>query len=259
MGVTMTAEITIGYDAETDCVGKIKMDIIQDIHMVLCGQSGSGKSLYLLYLINQLMSLDVPLELFILDPKASSDFLGIVPPDHYAAGMKESGDMINTYYELFLQTPENNDTLRLILVDEYPALITSLPDIIGGKEGKAAIATIMAEMASMLMLSRSRHMGIWLIMQRPSASLFSSSSGALDNFMCKVCLGKTSTQNHIALFPNEQLENEEFASTFRAGKGSGFVWIEGRPLKALKVPYISDKTALIKLLQHKARIKFGNF
>lgn len=251
----MTAEITIGYDAETDCVGKIKMDIIQDIHMVLCGQSGSGKSLYLLYLINQLMSLDVPLELFICDPKNSGDFTGIVPPDHFATGMEPVAKMINAYYELFLQTPENNDTLRLILVDEYAALITSLPDIIG----KADAEKIKSKIASMYMLSRSKRVGLWIVFQRPSASYFTASSGALDNAMCKIVLGKVSTQTHIALFPNEQLENEEFASTFRAGKGSGFVWIEGRPLKALKVPYISSKPALIKLLQHKAKERWGNF
>lgn len=258
----MTAEITIGYDAETDCVGKIKMDIIQDIHMVLCGQSGSGKSLYLLYLINQLMSLDVPLELFICDPKNSGDFVGIVPTDHFATGMEESAKMINRYYELFLQTKEKNETLQLLLLDEYPALVNSIQDIVGGRDGKAEVERIKSQIASLLMLGRSRRTGVWIIAQRPNASMFntsSSSSGALDNAMCKIVLGKVSTQTHIALFPNEQLENEEFASTFRAGKGSGFVWIEGRPLKALKVPYISDKTALIKLLQHKAKERWGNF
>lgn len=255
----MKAEITLGYDAETDCIGKIRVDVIQDIHTVLCGQSGSGKSIYLLYLIYQLMSLDVPLELFICDPKNSGDFTGIVPPDHFATGMEESANMIHAYYDLFLQTPENNDTLRLLLIDEYAGLITSLPDIIGNKGGKAETEKIKSEMASIYMLSRSKRVGLWVVFQRPSASYFTASSGALDNAMIKIVLGKISTQTHIALFPNEQLENEEFAKTFRAGKGSGFVWIEGRPLKALKVPYISDKTALTKLLQHKARIKFGNF
>lgn len=257
----MKAEITIGYDVETDCVGKIKMDILTHVHGAIVGQSGSGKSVALLWLLYQILSLDMPVEMFICDPKNSGDFVGIVPPDHFAMGMEQSGNMVHTYYESFLQTKEGNNVLRLIYIDEYAGLINSLPDIIGGKEGKAEVERIKSEMAAMFMLSRSRGMGIWLIMQRPSASLFNTSisNGCLDNLMFALNMGKLHTQTHVSLFANECLENKEFAATYHPSRGSGYFLQDGQPLKAIRIPLIRDKAALTKLLQKKARDKWGNF
>lgn len=255
----MGAEIVVGYDVETDCVGKIKMDILTHVHGAILGQSGSGKSLALMWLLHGILSLDMPVEVYICDPKSSGDFTNIVPPDNFATGMKNSAELIHKYYELFLQTPENNDTLRLILIDEYAGLITSLPDIIGGKEGKAEVERLKSEVASLMMLSRSRTMGVWYVMQRPSASLFSSASGSLDNLMFALNIGKLHTQTHISLFANEHLENEAFAASYHPSRGSGYFLQDGQPLKAIRIPLIRDKAALTKLLQKKARDKFGNF
>lgn len=259
----MGAEIVVGYDVETDCIGKIKMDILTHVHGAIVGQSGSGKSLALLTLLYQILSLDMPVEIFICDPKNSGDFMGIVPPSNFATGIEQSARMIHTFYEIFQNTPENNDKLQLLLIDEYAGLITSLPDIIGGKEGKAETETIKSEVARMFMLSRSRRMGLWLIMQRPSASLFntssSSASGSLDNLMFALNMGKLHTQTHISLFANEHFENEAFAASYHPSRGSGYFLQDGQPLKAIRIPLIRDKAALTKLLQKKARDKFGNF
>ncbi len=230
-----------------------RMDILSHVHGAIVGQSGSGKSVALLWLLYQLLSLDIDIKLFIADPKSSGDFT-IVPPSNLATGMEESANMIYAYYELFLQLPENNDKLQLLLIDEYSALVNSIGDIIGGKEGKAEVEKIKSEMASMFMLSRSRRMGIWLIMQRPSASLFSSASGSLNNLMFALNMGKLHTQTHISLFANEC-----FASTYHPSRGSGYFLQDGQPFKAIRIPLIRDKAALTKLLQKKARDKFGNF
>ena len=249
-------DILVGYDVETDCVGEIRMDLRTHVHGAVVGQSGSGKSIALLWLLYQILSLDIPLELYICDPKNSGDFRGIVPPNRYATGMLASAALIHKFYEVFQNTPENNDKLQLLLIDEYAGLITSLPDIIGGKDGKAETDKIKSEMASMFMLSRSRGMGIWLIMQRPSASLFSSASGSLDNLMFVLNMGKLHTQTHISLFANEELENKDFAASYRPNTGSGYFLQDGQPLKAIRIPLIRDKSALIRLLQIKARKKF---
>ncbi len=250
----MGAEIVVGYDVETDCVGKITMDLKSHVHGAIVGQSGSGKSVALLWLLYQLLSLRITLDIYICDPKNSGDFKDILPPDHFATGMLESANMIHSYYELFLHTPENNDTLRLILIDEYSGLINS-QDIIG----KVEVEKLKSEIASMFMLSRSRKMGIWLIMQRPSASLFSSASGSLDNLMFALNMGKMHTQTHISLFSNECSENKEFAATYHPSCGSGYFLQDGQPLKAIRIPLIRDKAAMTKLLQKKAWDKFGNF
>lgn len=251
--------ILVGYDVETDCEGEIRMDLLNHVHGAIVGGSGSGKSIALLWLLYQLTLLDVPLEITICDPKGSGDFVGIVSTDNFATGMEESAKMIHKFYEIFQNTPENNNKLQLLLIDEYAGLINTIPDLIGGKEGKAAAERLKSEIASIFMMSRSKRMGIWLIMQRPSASLFSSTSGSLDNLMFALNMGKLHTQTHISLFANEHLENEEFASTYKPSCGSGFFLQDGMPMKAIRIPMVKDKAALKRLLQKKARDKFGNF
>ena len=252
-------DIVVGYDVETDCLSKIKMNLRTHVHGAIVGQSGSGKSVALLWLLYQLLSLSIPLEIYICDPKKSGDFDGIVPEHRFASGMLESCVLIHNFYQIFQSTSEKSETLRLLLIDEYAGLIASLPDIIGGKEGKAEVEKLKSEMASMFMLSRSRGMGIWLIMQRPSASLFNTGSGALDNLMFVLNMGKLHTQTHISLFANERLENEEFAATYRAGCGSGYFLQDGKPLKAIKIPFIGDTKKMTCLLRKKAHEKYGGF
>lgn len=254
-------DILVGYDIETDCVGKIRMNILEHTHGAIVGSSGSGKSFALLWLIYQVLSLSIPVNLFICDPKNSGDFVGIVPQDHFASGMIDSANLIHKFYQIFQQTPENSNKLQLLLIDEYAGLIVSLQDILGGKEGKAEVDKIKSEIATIFMMSRSKGMGIFLIMQRPSASLFNTSysNGCLDNLMFVLNMGKMYTQTHISLFANEELENEEFAKTYHPSTGSGYFLQDGQPLKAIRIPLIRDKTALTKLLQKKAQEKFGNF
>lgn len=253
-------DIVVGYDIESECVAEITMDVSVNLHGAVVGASGSGKSIALLYLIYQILSLDIPVSISICDAKNSGDFAGIVPPDHYASGMIDSVKMINKFYEIFQNTPENNDKLQFLIIDEYAGLITSLPDIIGGKEGRAVAETTKSKVASLLMLSRSKKMSIISVMQRFSTTLYTASSGAGDNYHWILNMGKLHTQTHISLFANERLEDEKFASTYKPSCGSGYFWQAGESyIKAIRIPLIRDKAALTRLLQHKARNKFGNF
>ena len=254
-------DILVGYDVETDCIGEIRMDIRTHCHGMICGASGSGKSVALLWLLYQLLLLDMPLEIFICDPKNSGDYAGIVPVENFATGVENSVKLIHTFYNIFRQTPENNDTLQLLLVEELPGLILSAPDTICGKEGKNEVEKIKSEMALLMMLARSKTMGIWTVCQRPSAQYYTSASGATDNYHFALCTGPMSTQNRIHMFGNVCLENEEFASTYNPTTyGSGFFWEVGAAhLKAICIPLIRNKLDLIKLLRQKARDKWGNF
>lgn len=250
------SEIMVGYDIERNCRSEITMDIRTHVHGAIVGQSGSGKSIALLWMLYQILSLSMPVELYLCDPKNSGDFSGIVPPDHFGGDMMSSVSLIHKFYKVFQNTPENSPILRLIIIEEYAGLISALPDLIGGKDGRLEVETLKNEMAIMFMLSRSRTMGIWLIMQRPSASLFSSSSGALDNLMFSLNMGKIHTQTRISLFANEDFENKEFAQKFHPSCGSGYFLQDGKNLQAVKIPLIRDKSALLRLLQKKAAEKF---
>lgn len=253
----MPVFLNFGYDVQSGCNVPVKMDLRSHLHGAIVGGSGSGKSVALLYLIWQLLKIPAPLELYICDPKNSGDFVGIVPADRFATGMTESAGLIHKFYEIFQNTPEKNPVIKLLLIDEYAGLISSLPDIIGGKDGKAEVELLKSQMASMFMLSRSRGMGIWLIMQRPSASLFNSGSGALDNLMFNLNMGKLYTETHKSLFANEHFDDAEFAETYQPARGEGYFLQDGYSLKAVRMPFIKDVGKLSMLLQKLAVDKFG--
>lgn len=249
--------LRFGFDIQSGCQVPVLMDLRSHLHGAIVSGSGSGKSVALLYLIWQLLKLSVPLELYVCDPKNSGDFTGIVPPDRFATGIGDSAALIHKFYGIFKNTPEKNETIKLLLVDEYAGLITSLPDIIGGKDGRAETDLIKSEMASMFMLSRSRGMGIWLIMQRPSAALFNSGSGALDNLMFCLNMGKLYTQTHISLFANEHFNDPVFEKTYNPSRGDGYFLQDGDSLKAVRIPFIKDVGNLSKLCRKLAENKFG--
>ena len=98
------------------------------------------------------------------------------------------------------------------------------------------------------MLGRSRNCFLWLVMQRFSATIFPSSSGAVDNFHICVGLGRLTVEGRKSLFAGEHFDGEDVL-TF--GQGKGLVLIDGQPLKALALPRVSKQKMLMKL-QRKA-------
>jgi hypothetical protein len=185
---------------------------------------------------------NVPVQLHIMDFKASHEFQGIT--NNYAE-YEECYHHIMSFYKMFSDLGEGgNGVVNILLIDEIAGLLTHLGMT---KEGKSKADEIRMVMSSILMLGRSRKCFLWLAMQRYTATIFPASSGAVDNFHICIGLGRLSVDSRKSLFAGEHIEAEE---ELLFGQGKGIVLIDGQPLQTLIIPRVS-KEKLLKLLQKK--------
>ena len=232
----------IGYDAEYRT--EISIDMYKTGHICIVGGTGSGKSMCVLYILWKLLSTSIPVQLFICDFKKSGDYIGL--SSNYAE-FDEVTKLIENFYENFLVTPENNEGVKILLIDEYAGYITWLT-----QTDKKKADDIKGKIANILMLGRSRHCFVWAIQQRMTATLFPAGIGAIDNFQVCIGLGRLSPESRKSLFAGEWLENTEFADSFVPLQGQGLILVDGSPLRPFAVPHISDKEKLKFLLRQLA-------
>lgn len=236
-------EIELGYDLQKDLM-PIVVDLDVCGHMAVCGSSGSGKTLSTLYYLYKLSTLTAPVDLYIGDFKRSYDYKGITVDTRFAEFDKVI-DLIDQFYMEFESTPENNSTLKILLLDEYAGLIVWLT-----QHDKKKCEEIKGKISNLLMLGRSRHCFVWIIVQRMTAQLFPAGIGAIDNFQILVGLGRLSMESHRSLFGAEHLKEP-----FEPRQGQGLCLIDGQPLRTIQTPFISDKKKLKRLLRGKFKRK----
>lgn len=231
----------IGYDLLFLHQYGLKIPITAPVgHSIIVGSSGSGKSSAILYYLYKMKKL--PLEIWIIDFKASHEFQGIVPDERYAE-FEASYDKICQFHEMFIKLPEGGDkNIKILIIDEVAGLLNFFSM---NKEGKSKADRIRLIMADVLMMGRSRRCFLWLAMQRYSASIFPSGSGAADNFHMCLGLGRLSVDGRKGLFAGEHFPDEE---DILFGQAKGIVLVEGQPLQAIILPYMS-KEKLLSYLQ----------
>lgn len=239
----MSYQILLGFNYELLQKKGLKLSLSAPLgHLITVGGSGSGKSTALLYWLYKMKKVDIPMELHIMDFKASHEFQGIT--DNYAE-YEECYNRIRSFYEMFTSLAEGGDgSVKILLIDEVAGFLTHLGMT---KEGKVKADEVRMIMSSILMLGRSRNCFLWLAMQRYTATIFPASSGAVDNFHICIGLGRLSVDSRKSLFAGEHIEAEE---NLLFGQGKGIVLIDGQPLQTLIIPQVS-KQKLLKLLQMK--------
>ena len=235
--------IPLGYDLllyQTEGIRVLLSAILG--HLIVVGGSGSGKSTALLYWLTKMKINNIPMELYIMDFKASHEFMGIT--DNYAE-FEACYEKIIEFYNMFSILGEGGDgTVKILLIDEIAGLLTHLGM---SKDGKKKADEIRMIMSSILMLGRSRNCFLWLSMQRYSATIFPASSGAADNFCIYIGLGRLSVDSRRSLFAGEHIEEE---NELLFGQAKGIVLIDGEPLQTLIIPQVS-KQEMLRILQMK--------
>lgn len=230
----------IGYK-ETKCPGvfvPLEIDLESVCHWLIVGGSGSGKTIFLLYVLNRVLSTSITL--YIADFKGSGDFLHLAP---YYAEFEACEVLIRNFYQHYQKLKKNKSKEKILLLfDEYAGFLVWLES-----QDKKRATEIKGMLAEILMQGRALPGGgsawFWCVCQRADSIYFSH--GARDNYMLTVALGRLSKESRGMLFSGEELPE------YTPGTGKGLISIPGRPVMAFQVPKI-NKDRLRQLLQHKA-------
>ena len=205
---------------------RLMIDVGVNPHWLICGRSGSGKSKMLSYLLYGLLDYR-DLIIYFCDPKGSGDFSGIF--SRYAE-YDACTNLIEQAYEHYIKIKTQQTGERMILIiDEYPAYILRLEGL--DKKKAQEVKNMISEM---LMQGRALPGGgsaaVWILAQRADAEYFPK--GARLNFKVVVALGQLDTQSRTMLFPGEELPD------YPIQQGLGVIWVDGQPIRIVKVPLL---------------------
>lgn len=243
------------YDRDTAYDVQMKLPVESSIdshpHALLTGSSGSGKSVALLFLLGKRLQADPDTCIYVCDFKNSADFRFLAKSNYpyYFAG-DDSFRGITKFYERFNAARQSGETGRrfLLVFDEYPAFISRLQ--MQDKQEKTKKAGEVLNMVSeILMLGRGIGFGVWIVTQRADASLFSG--GSRDNFMVLLALGRLSREQKGMLFSGEELPDRVYQP------GEGVILLDGREVKEVKIPWITDMLGWKKQIVCTLREHFG--
>ncbi len=202
------------------------------IHMLLTGSSGSGKSYALIYLLGMLLK-HGDTNIRFCDFKNSEDFRFLSGYGrYYFSNLVYDGIM--AFYSDFCIARQKGDSgkKQLLIIDEYPALITYLASRDKQDKTKRALEVQYA-ISEILMCGRGVGFGVWLTTQRADAALFAN--GSRDNFMIVCALGRLSKEQKQMLFSGEDVPTDTIYN-----KGEGLLLADGKELVEVKIPMILD-------------------
>lgn len=218
----------------------VRIPLKNHVHWLVCGGSGSGKSVLTLYILNQL--LQYATRIYIADFKNTKDYEGIT--SKYAIGAACSTlflDFYKEYEEIKAGTKKGH---IWFLWDEMAGNL-----IWQEAQDKKLCQELKNKMGEVLMMGRELaggSAGIITILQRPDSSNFST--GSRENYHVKILLGKSSVESRKMM----GFLTDEIPPDFKTGIGKGLLITDENPFPvAFTAPYI-DKAKIIKLLQRKA-------
>ena len=223
------------YDMWTSAKMKvpIKHSISTHCHILLTGSSGSGKSYALLYFLGKLLQDCPSVVLYFCDFKNSEDFRFMNEYSYYFAG-DECYSGIIKYYESFTTARKRgySNARHILICDEYPAFISYLQA--QDKANKTKYSNdILSIVSELLMLGRGLSYGVYMTCQRADSGWFAS--GARENFMITICLGRISKEQKTMLFAGEDLPKDRIYK-----RGEGIIYADGTPIQEIKIPIIQN-------------------
>lgn len=216
----------------------LDIDLNKACHWLIVGGSGSGKSVFLLYVLNSLITHRIGL--FIADFKGSGDFIGLT--SNYAQ-FEDCVDLIEKFYIRYQDIKHNKTGEKILLIfDELGGFMIWLESM-----DKKKANEIKGKMAEILMQGRELPGGgsawLWSSLQRADNTYFSH--GARDNYMIVIALGRISKESKGMLFSGEDIPD------YTPAVGRGLILQAGKPITIFQVPQIKKKY-LMELLRHKA-------
>lgn len=233
-------KISYGYDLQKYEDYGVKSPVLLPLkshpHILIVGSSGSGKSKALVYLLGKLIQACPDIIIWLCDFKNSEDFSFLTDyPRYYSGNNCYQG--ITDYYKTFTEARSSGkaDHRHLLIFDEYPGCILYYQGQDKREKTKKA-SDILSAVSEILMLGRGtgKGFGLWTVCQRADSSWFPS--GARQNYMISLCLGRISKEQKSMLFPGEAENIPD-----RIYKpGEGVLLADGQDLQIVKFPLVED-------------------
>lgn len=207
-----------------------KWDYISKPHLLLGGNSGTGKSYLLFSIIHEILREAPTYSIYICDGKF--DELEEVATDYFnlpmvASDVKNIKMYIETVEELMEQRyankSKNNEAIFLI-IDEFAAL--SL--VIDKKEWQS----LNTKIKNIILKGRAANVHVLIAMQRASAD--SIDLAIRDNTAVKIGLGNLSVENFRMIFGEGRGTND----ILQRERGQGYILIDGQSLSLFDSPFI---------------------
>ena len=242
----MGCSIEIGYEQVDGIYLPLTVSLSSHCHWLIVGGSGSGKSVFIQYVLNSV--LDMPVELHIGDFKGSGDFSSLSP---FYAEFEACIGLIEAFYARYQEIKLHKTGEHILLVfDEYAGFLVWLES----KDKKKA-AEIKGKIAEILMQGRALSGGgsawFWCVCQRADSGYFSN--GARENFMVSIGFSNLSKESKVML----GFHAEDIPEDYKPATGKALLSVDGRELTVLQVPKI-DISRLKLLLTKKAARRTGS-
>lgn len=213
-------------------------EILCGLPNLLCvGQTGSGKS-YAFSVILALYSKHIPdVSITIADYKHSL-LMPLAHTQNYY-GYDKAVEGISLFYEEFKERLANHDLernkrVKILLIDEYSALI--------GSQDKKRAEELKTMIGNMLLMSRS--LGMKIIIGTQTAHSENFKTGARDQFHAVLALGNLSKEQKQMLFSDYKEKMNEHNSI-----GEGYLLINGKDIERVKISKIKDMESLIEIIR----------
>lgn len=205
---------------------------------LLCvGQTGSGKS-YALSVILATYARCMPnISITIADYKHSLLTSLAHTPNYY--GYDKAVEGIFLFYQEFKERlaahdSERNKQIKILLIDEYSALI--------GSQDKKKAEELKTMISNMLLMSRSLGLKIIIGMQTAYSEHFKT--GARDQFHAILALGNLSKEQKQMLFSDHKEKMNE-----HNGIGEGYLLIDGKDIEKVSIAEIKNIEVLNDIIQ----------
>lgn len=251
----MTNRILVGYNLDLWSRQALRLPIsvpyLTNIHWLICGNSGSGKSYFVLYLLrNLLQCLSDRIVLWFCDFKSSDDFSFLSEYARYYAGTdcKRGLEEFYAEFEAVKSGSLKDDKIRLLFFDEWAGF-----QVWETSRDKKQAELHRGILLEILLMGRSMRCGVTVIMQRNDAAYIQGR----EQFFVTVVFGKMSAEMKRMIMGGEELDQK---SVYQPGEG--IIKSDSEGTRFLKVPRLRDpgkvKTQILEALIGKCH-RSGDF
>lgn len=215
----------------------IPLDLDSHPHICCVGATSSGKSYALTMLLGRIAIHEQnACVIIVCDFKnASFNFLSGSAGFYGYTNVLDGIDIVNQEFQERLRLSDESRNRRkiILLIDEYAALIGSLP--------KKDAEEVKQKISNMLMMGRSLGVHLIIGIQRADAEFFKS--GSRDQFGAIIMLGNLSKEQKTMLVPDYRDQMNQ-----NNARGEGYMYLDGKGLYHIKVPRVRDPERLHRVI-----------